>query len=107
MARWRAGLPVERRTALARGNPEKARARDRARHERMKDDPDYRRRRRAVTTVNNAIRDGKLERGACEECGAPDAHAHHDDYDKPLEVRWLCTIHHSLEHHPEPYAATT
>ena len=48
--------------------------------------------------VSNAIRDGRLIRGSCEVCGAENAHAHHDDYTKPLEVRWLCRKHH-LEHH--------
>ena len=53
---------------------------------------------RAHNAVNNAIRDGKLVRQPCEKCGAW-AHAHHDDYDKPLDVRWLCPKHHSKEHH--------
>ena len=30
----------------------------------------------------------------CEICGAPIAEAHHDDYSKPWEVRWLCKRHH-------------
>lgn len=29
----------------------------------------------------------------CEVCGTP-AEAHHDDYSRPLEVRWLCSVHH-------------
>lgn len=53
---------------------------------------------RAVNLVNLAIKRGDLVRGACEVCGAPDAHGHHDDYSKPLEVRWLCTAHHSEQH---------
>lgn len=34
----------------------------------------------------------------CEVCGAPRAHAHHDDYSLPLDVRWLCPIHHAEVH---------
>ena len=52
----------------------------------------------AQHTLNNAVRRGKLRRGACEVCGAENAHAHHDDYSRPLDVRWLCTKHHR-EHH--------
>lgn len=40
----------------------------------------------------------KLTRKPCEVCGAVNVHGHHDDYSKPLEVRWLCPRHHS-EHH--------
>jgi hypothetical protein len=53
----------------------------------------------AHSKVRNAIRTGKLFRSPCEKCGA-DAEAHHDDYSKPLTVRWLCAKHHN-EHHVE------
>lgn len=49
---------------------------------------------KARTAVGNALRDGKLNRCSCEVCGNPTAHAHHDDYSKPLDVRWLCRTHH-------------
>lgn len=39
-----------------------------------------------------------LERKPCEVCGATKVEAHHDDYEKPLEVRWLCKQHHSEVH---------
>ena len=58
----------------------------------------YPERRLANHMVNNAIREGRLERGVCEVCGNPKVHGHHDDYYKPLEVRWLCATHHH-EHH--------
>lgn len=33
----------------------------------------------------------------CETIGE----AHHDDYSKPLDVRWLCKLHHEELHHKE------
>ena len=48
--------------------------------------------------VNHAIRDGKLERSPCEKCGEEIAEAHHDDYNYPLKVRWLCNRCHTLWH---------
>ena len=53
--------------------------------------------RAAHIATGNAIRDGKLTRQPCEVCGAR-AQAHHDDYSKPLDVRWLCTTHHADWH---------
>lgn len=53
--------------------------------------------RKAQYAVSNALRDGKLLRKPCEVCGEL-AQAHHDDYSKPLEVRWLCTKHHAEWH---------
>ena len=51
---------------------------------------------KAHNIVSNAIRDGKLFKEPCEKCGSETRiHAHHDDYSKPLNVRWLCaTAHH-------------
>lgn len=41
-----------------------------------------------------AIRLGILVCRPCEVCGKTKVEAHHDDYDKPLDVRWLCKDHH-------------
>ena len=54
----------------------------------------------AHTAVSNALRDGKLFRKPCEVCGIAKSQAHHDDYTKPLEVRWLCDSDHK-KHHKE------
>lgn len=54
---------------------------------------------KAHTLTGNAIRDMRLFKEPCEVCGAEkDVHAHHDDYLKPLNVRWLCSPHHSQWH---------
>jgi hypothetical protein len=54
----------------------------------------------AITMVGNAVRDGRLIKAkVCESEGCSSTqllHGHHDDYAKPLEVRWLCAAcHHS------------
>jgi len=54
---------------------------------------------KAHTMVHNAIRDGKLIPQPCF-CGEK-AQAHHDDYSKPLDVRWLCVKHHNEHHYNE------
>lgn len=48
--------------------------------------------------VRLAVRAGKLIRLPCEVCGETKSEGHHDDYSKPLDVRWLCRAHH-VEHH--------
>ena len=54
---------------------------------------------KAHEIVNRAIRDGKLDRKPCEVCGSDKrVHAHHDDYSRPLDVRFFCPVHHA-EHH--------
>lgn len=54
--------------------------------------------RSAHIQVGNAIRSGALVRQSCEVCGSEKSHAHHDDYSKPLDVRWLCAKHHAERH---------
>jgi ribosomal protein S27AE len=41
---------------------------------------------------------GKIIRQPCENCGDLFAEKHHDDYSKPLEVRWLCRPCHLVFH---------
>lgn len=53
---------------------------------------------KARKRLYEAVRSGRLQRGPCEVCGTANVQAHHDDYNKPLEVRWLCATHHT-EHH--------
>jgi hypothetical protein len=53
---------------------------------------------RAHRKVRYAIKRGDLERQPCEVCGHEPTDAHHEDYSKPLEVRWLCRKHHMEVH---------
>lgn len=48
--------------------------------------------------IRYAIRKGVLKRGLCEKCSHQKTEGHHDNYLKPLEVRWLCRPCHSAEH---------
>jgi hypothetical protein len=53
---------------------------------------------KARARVCRALREGKLTKEPCEICGCIKAEAHHDDYSKPLSVRWLCDKHHKEFH---------
>lgn len=50
--------------------------------------------------LHYAVKVGRLVRpDACDECGkACKPHAHHHNYDLPLDVRWLCPSCHGLQH---------
>lgn len=52
---------------------------------------------KAHAAVAYALSTGKLHRRGCEFCGSR-AQAHHEDYSKPLDVRWLCKQHHDEQH---------
>jgi hypothetical protein len=54
--------------------------------------------RKGRNKFSNALRDGKIFRGPCAVCGLPNAEAHHSDYSKPLDVTWLCKLHHEELH---------
>lgn len=57
---------------------------------------------RAHSRVAYALRTGKLIRPLeCEGCGpryTGKLEAHHDDYSKPLDVKWLCDTCHKARH---------
>ena len=54
--------------------------------------------RKAQGKLRDRVRRGKIKRMPCEICGEKRSQGHHDDYNKPLEVRWLCALHHKRHH---------
>lgn len=44
------------------------------------------------------IKAGKLKRLPCVICGDLKSRGHHEDYNKPLELIWLCATHHAHRH---------
>lgn len=60
--------------------------------------PEVRLKHLARLTLNNSIKLGKTKRMFCEICGEEKSEAHHEDYNKPLEVMWLCNKHHRELH---------
>jgi hypothetical protein len=54
---------------------------------------------KAHQDVSYAILTGRLVRQPCERCGTTQhIVAHHEDYNKPLDVVWLCKHHHKERH---------
>ena len=85
-------------------NIDKIRAYDRSRGNRQDEKylkewrSKYPKKYKAHNIVNNNIRSGNLHKEPCEICGSEKTVAHHDDYSKPLNVRWLCQPHHKQWH---------
>src|SRR5689334_5196676 len=52
----------------------------------------------AHIALASGLRRGLVKRRPCEVCGSEPADAHHDDYSRPLEVRFLCRRHHRIFH---------
>jgi hypothetical protein len=55
---------------------------------------------KARKMLKRAVRRGAMVRGPCEVGSGcwGDIEAHHVDYAKPFDVRWLCEKHHDEEH---------
>lgn len=79
-------------------NPDKFRERDREASKKKRQKSPEKVAARAA--VNNAIKRGEIVKpSACEQCGKEKRlTGHHDDYSKPLTVRWLCYSCHGKEH---------
>ena len=62
----------------------------------------YRQRNKKRLAAHNAVAKAVLRKGLaplpCLECGELKTEAHHADYDRPLDVIWLCQPHHKETH---------
>lgn len=53
---------------------------------------------KAVQIFNRAVLLEKIKRQPCVKCGNEKSDGHHEDYDYPLDVIWLCHKHHIMFH---------
>ena len=56
------------------------------------------RRAKCHSAVARAVKSGRLSRLPCSVCGNAKSIAHHEDYDRPLDVVWYCQEHHKARH---------
>lgn len=52
----------------------------------------------AHSCLRSALNRGLIKRRPCEVCGAEEVDGHHDEYARPMDVRWLCRKHHQALH---------
>lgn len=53
---------------------------------------------KARSRAKMALKRGHITRSSCVQCGAVVAEMHHESYDKPLEIVWLCRPCHMALH---------
>lgn len=61
-------------------------------------DKEFRKYHAIRTGVTMAVKKGQLRKKPCEVCGELKVEAHHCDYNKPLDVMWLCKKCHTEWH---------
>ena len=68
------------------------------RKNKARNDPVVEVRQKARRKTKSLLRAGTLVKGLCVVCGTLDVVAHHEDYDRPGDVIWLCDTHHKEYH---------
>ncbi|GAB1444371.1 hypothetical protein MASR2M39_32290 [Ignavibacteriales bacterium] len=59
---------------------------------------EYRKRRLVRIRTHHAVERGLINKEPCSICGDTESFAHHENYDKPFDVIWLCRQHHTEVH---------
>jgi len=100
---WAALTPAEKRAKTARRDPDRVREQHRRKQAKRSatGTPEQKMKMQARVAVSHAVARGKLVHGPCESEGPACSgriEGHHDDYSKPLDVRWLCRRHHDEVH---------
>lgn len=68
-------------------------------------EPEAKKRQIARDYARVYLRRGKIQRQPCLMCGSDQAEMHHEDYSKPLEIRWLCRPCHLAVHSGEVFVS--
>lgn len=76
-------------------NPERAKRAAEISKRWMKAD---KRRSKCHNAVTRAVRNGILIPENCCRCGSEKSYAHHESYDRPLDVQWYCQPCHKQRH---------
>src|SRR3990167_7865102 len=71
---------------------------DRSRKTQNKSTKRYRQKNKIKVNIRRklayAIKIGRIKCSPCQICNNLNSQAHHPDYTKPLEIIWLCPLHH-------------
>jgi len=98
-------IEERRRMFISGRNPDRVIKAELIRSRKRRADQEYQRRKKANDIAYRAILNGQLHKQPCVVCESTEqVDAHHDNYDKPLKVKWLCRIHHAEEHNPKLWA---
>lgn len=64
--------------------------------------PEIQARAKVYSAVRYALKRGILKKKPCVKCGSTNSQAHHSNYNKPLDVQWLCPQCHAIKHKRSP-----
>lgn len=95
---YRRSIEQRHQYEKVRGARPERRAQLREKTKRLNAREDYKPKNKTRRLTKVAIREGAINRQPCEVCGNPDAEIHHRDYSNPLDIQWLCLVHHRAAH---------